>query len=186
MDRIPRTICVYCGSRPGNDPDFREAATRLGSGLARRNLGLVYGGASIGLMGAVAEAVLAGGGEVTGVIPRDLFRDDVIHAGMTRRIMVDGMHQRKEQMADLADGFIAMPGGFGTFEELFEAITWNQLGIQDKPVGMLNVNGYYDSLGIFIEQAIDQGFIRPRHRSLYRIDADPESLLDSLVGRYTG
>ncbi len=175
-----KTICVYCGSRSGNDPDFGKAASLLGSGMARRNMGLVYGGASIGLMGTIAEAVLEGGGQVTGVIPRNLFRNEVIHPGMTQQVMVDGMHQRKEKMADLADGFIAMPGGFGTFEELFEAITWNQLEIQDKPIGILNVNGYYDSLNAFIEQAIDQGFIQPRHRSLYRVDPDPENLLDSL------
>lgn len=181
-----KTICVYCGSKTGNDPDFRRSATLLGKRMARQGIGLVYGGANIGLMGTIADAVLQDGGEVIGIIPRDLFREEVIHPEITQQIMVDNMHQRKEKMAALADGFIAMPGGFGTFEELFEAITWNQLGIQNKPVGMLNVNGYYDSLSVFIDHAVDQGFIHPRHRSLYMIEHDPEKLIDELMSEYTG
>ena len=135
-------LCVFCGSKPGNSDAFRHAATALGMEMARRGIDLVYGGASVGLMGQIANTVLGHGGHATGVIPRGLFDEEVAHTGLTRLITVDSMHQRKDRMASLSDGFVAMPGGFGTFEELFEAITWSQIQIHTKPIGLLNVDGY--------------------------------------------
>ena len=176
-------ICVYCGSKPGNDPAFIDAAKALGHSMAGRGIGLVYGGANIGLMGEVANAALDNGGEVIGVIPSGLFENELAHPGLSKLINVDNMHQRKEKMAALADGFIALPGGFGTFEELLEVITWSQLKIHHKPTGMLSVNGYYDQLSAFIGHAAEQGFIKPSHQSLYFIERNPEVLLDLLVER---
>ena len=175
-----KRICVYCGSKPGADPVFVDGARALAAAMTERGIGLVYGGASIGLMGAVADAVLEGGCEAFGVIPGALFDNEVAHKGLTELITVDSMHQRKEKMASMADGFIALPGGFGTFEELFEAITWCQLRIHTKPVGLLNVNGYYHQLGKFIDHAVNQGFVKPAHRSLYDIDSDPVRLLHKM------
>ena len=175
-----KRICVYCGSKPGNDPAFLNAADRLGREIAKRNIELVYGGANIGLMGRIADAVLDCGGKVTGVIPADLFQDQVTHTGLSELISVSSMHQRKKKMADLADGFIALPGGFGTFEELFEAITWSQLEIHIKPIGVLNINDYYTLLDQFISHSVSSGFIKPKHRSLYCINEDPGTLLETL------
>jgi hypothetical protein len=173
-----KRICVYCGSSPGRNPAFRKAAERLGSVLVQRGLGLVYGGASVGIMGAVADAVLARGGEVIGVIPKALDEKEITHPGLTEQHVVGSMHERKALMAELSDGFLALPGGWGTFEEIFEALTWAQLGIHRKPCGLLNESGYYDHLGAFLEHAIEQAFVRPEYRSMLMISADPEDLLD--------
>lgn len=171
-------VCVYCGSSPGRDPRFAEAAVRLGEILVDRGLGLVYGGASVGIMGTVANAVLAGGGEAIGVIPHALDEKEITHPGLSEQHVVGSMHERKALMAELSDGFIALPGGWGTFEEIFEALTWAQLGIHSKPCGLLNVNGYYDHLGAFLEHAIEQQFVKAEYRAMLMISADPSDLLD--------
>jgi uncharacterized protein (TIGR00730 family) len=173
-------ICVYCGSKPGTRKEYLESAENLAHALLARGIGLVYGGASIGLMGKVADTMIENGGEAIGVIPDSLFDNEIAHSGLTELITVENMHQRKECMASLADGFVALPGGFGTMEEVFEAITWCQLKIHVKPVGLLNVCGYYDLLSEFIHYAVDQEFIRPRHRNLYTMHHDPDSLLDTM------
>ena len=153
--------------------------------MTDRNIGLVYGGGSIGLMGQIADSVLENNGEAIGVIPAALFKDEVAHRGLTKLITRANMHQRKAKMARLADGFIALPGGFGTLEEFFEAITWSQLKIHSKPkpIGLLNVAGYYDQLHDFICHAVSQGFIKPKHQTLYRVHSDPDTLLDMMVER---
>jgi len=175
-----RRICVYCGSKSGSRPSFTEAAQGLGRLLAGRGIGLVYGGASVGLMGTVADAVLAGGGEVIGVIPGDLFDDEVAHEGLTQLHVVTSMHERKALMSQLADAFIALPGGFGTIEEVVEAVTWTQLGIHAKPVALLDVDGYYEHLVAFLDRAVDDGLLRPGARRLLACDHDPARLLDAL------
>jgi uncharacterized protein (TIGR00730 family) len=157
---------VFCGSNVGSDPSFVDAAVRLGAAMAAREIDLVYGGGNVGLMGVVADAVLAGGGEVIGVMPDFLVRAEIAHAGLTRLIEVDSMHARKAQMADLADGFIALPGGYGTLDELAEALTWTQLGLQAKPVVLLDVAGFWAPLLSFFDAAVDRGFVRPAHRML--------------------
>lgn len=154
-------ICVYCGSSDGGRPRYRHAAQALGRALATRGLGVVYGGASVGTMGALADAALAAGGEVYGVIPTVLCDRELAHGGLTRLYTVATMHERKAMMNELADGFIALPGGFGTFEELFETVTWVQLGIHDKPIGVLNLDGYYDRLLAFLDHSVGEGFTRP-------------------------
>lgn len=174
-------ICVYCGSSDGNDPAFRQAATELGARLADSGIGIVYGGASIGLMGALADAALARGGEVIGVIPETLMEAEVGHHGLSERHIVTSMHERKALMASKADGFIAMPGGLGTLEELFEMLTWGQLGFHNKPLVALNTAGYYDALLDFLDQAVGSGFIRPAYRALLQAADTPSeavSLLD--------
>jgi uncharacterized protein (TIGR00730 family) len=176
-----KRICVYCGSSPGNQPIYREMAEAMGGLLARRGIGLVYGGGNVGLMGIVADAALAGGGEVIGVIPGALADREVAHAGVTDLRVVDSMHTRKALMAELSDAFIAMPGGVGTFEEFFEAVTWTQLGVHRKPCGLLNVGGFYTPLAAFIDQAVTEGFIKPIHRAMIVVDDDPERLLNSLA-----
>ena len=175
-----KRICVFCGSSIGNQPAYREAAVILGGLLATRGIGLVYGGGNVGLMGVIADAVLAGGGKVTGVIPRSLAEREIAHTGVTDLRVVDTMHARKALMADLADAFIAMPGGVGTFEEFFEAVTWTQLGVHRKPCGLLNAGGFYSPLAAFIDQAVSEGFIKPVHRASIVVDDNPERLLDSL------
>ena len=175
-----KRICVYCGSKPGSRPEYLESAKNLGHALLARNIGLVYGGASVGLMGKIAAAMIENGGETIGVIPQSLFDNEIVHPGLTELITVENMHQRKETMASLADGFIALPGGFGTLEEVFEAITWSQLKIHIKPIGLLNVCGYYDPLSAFIDHAVAQEFIKPKHQSLYTIHDDPDNLLDEM------
>ena len=176
-------ICVFCGSKTGNSPLFLEAATELGRFLAERGLDLVYGGASIGLMGAVADSVMAGGGRVIGVIPEAMASKEVAHEGLTEMHVVSSMHERKSMMARLADAFVALPGGFGSFEELLEMITWAQLGIHRKPVGILNVSGYYDPLIQLFENAIEAGFIKPKNRQLFVIDQEADRLLQTLLAQ---
>ncbi len=180
-----KRICVYCGSKAGNQPEYRDAARSLARAMTGRNIGLVYGGGNIGLMGQIADSVLANNGEAIGVIPKALFRDEVAHRGLTELITMDDMHQRKAKMASLADGFIALPGGFGTLEEFFEAITWSQLKIhsKSKPVGLLNVAGYYDRLHDFLCHTVSQGFIKPEHQALYTVHSDPDTLLDRMEER---
>ena len=175
-----RSLCVYCGSSPGNDTRYVEQARELGSLLAAQGIQLVYGGAKIGVMGAVADAALAAGGKVVGVIPHALTDKEVAHDGLTEMHVVDSMHQRKAMMADLSDGFIALPGGIGTFEELFEIWTWGQLGIHAKPCGLLNVAGYYDLLVAFLDQSAEAGFIRPRHRQMLLTADTVEGLLSAM------
>lgn len=171
-------ICVFCGSSPGNGERYAERAAALGELLAERGIGVVYGGAKVGTMGVLADAALGGGGEVIGVIPEDLVRVEVGHTGLTELHIVADMHQRKAKMAELADGFLALPGGAGTLEELFEVWTWAQLGIHTKPIGLLDVGGYYKPLCEFIEHMVGEGFLRPQHRDLLNIDADPVALLE--------
>lgn len=176
-----KRICIYCGSSIGNQAIYREMAEAMGALLARRGIGLVYGGGNVGLMGVVADAALAGGGEVIGVIPRSLAEREIAHAGVADLRVVDSMHTRKALMAELSDAFIAMPGGVGTFEEFFEAVTWTQLGVHRKPCGLLNVGGFYAPLAAFIDQAATEGFIKPIHRAMIVVDDDPERLVDSLM-----
>ncbi len=176
-------ICVYCGSRAGTDPAYGDAARALGRCLAERGVGLVYGGASVGLMGVIADAVLDAGGEVVGVIPQLLVDKEVAHPGVSQLHVVDGMHARKALMAEFSDGFIAMPGGLGTLEELFEMLTWGQLGMHNKPCGALSVDGYYAPLVQFLDQAVSAGFVRPEHRRLLTVESEPDSLLDALERR---
>ena len=176
-----KRVCVYCGSSTGNQPIYREMAETMGGLLARRGIGLVYGGGNVGLMGVIADAALAGGGEVIGVIPRSLADREIAHDGVTDLRVVESMHTRKALMADLSDAFIAMPGGVGTFEEFFEAVTWTQLGLHRKPCGLLNVGGFYSPLAAFIDQAVTEGFIKPIHRAAIVVDDNPERLLNSLA-----
>lgn len=173
-------VCVFCGSSPGLQTDYLLAAEELGRILVERGIGLVYGGASVGLMGRLAETVFAGGGEVIGVIPEALVRKEVAHLVIPDLRIVDSMHERKASMADLADGFIAMPGGLGTVEELLEVVTWGQLGIHEKPCGILNVRGYFDTLVSFLDHAVDHLFIKAEHRDLVLVAKDPVPLLDLL------
>ncbi|MFB6171396.1 MAG: TIGR00730 family Rossman fold protein [Haloarculaceae archaeon] len=169
-------ICVYCGSNVGADPAYAAAARELGRVLASRDIGVVYGGASVGLMGALADAALAGGGEVIGVIPEALDEREVAHRGVDLRV-VGSMHERKETFVDLADGFVALPGGLGTLEELFEILTWAQLGIHRDPCGLLDVAGYYEGIVDFLDHAVEEGFVHPDHRDLLYVAEDPETLL---------
>lgn len=173
-----KMICVYCGSNPGRLPEYREAARLLGYEMAARGLGLVYGGASIGVMGAVADAMLERAGKVIGVIPVSLATREVSHKGLDELIVVDSMHERKAKMAELSDGFIALPGGWGTIEEIFEMLTWAQLGFHEKPCGLLNVAAYYDHLFAFLEYAIDQRFVKEEYRPMIMMDRAPAALLD--------
>ena len=173
-----KNICVYCGSNPGRLPEYRDAARLLGYEMAGRGLGLVYGGASIGVMGAVADAVLECGGQAVGVIPYSLATKEVSHDGLDELIVVDSMHERKAKMAELSDGFIALPGGWGTIEEIFEMLTWAQLGFHEKPCGLLNVAAYYDQLFAFLENAIEQQFVKEEYRPMIIMDEAPAVLLD--------
>ena len=173
-----KTVCVYCGSNPGRLSQYRQAARLLGHELARRDLGLVYGGASVGVMGAVADAVLEHGGKAIGVIPYALATKEVSHNSLDELIVVDSMHERKARMAELSDGFIALPGGWGTIEEIFEMLTWAQLGFHEKPCGLLNIASYYDPLFAFLENAIDQQFVKEEYRPMIMMDEMPGSLLD--------
>ncbi len=176
-----KRVCVFCGSSPGGRPEYVEAARTLGRALARRGLGLVYGGAKVGVMGAVARAVLEEGGRVTGVIPKHLVREEVAFTGLDDLRVVGSMHERKALMAELAGGFVALPGGLGTIEEFFEVLTWAQLGLHRKPCGLLNVCGYYTPLVHFVDHAVEQAFIDPRNRSLILLEDEPEALLDRLT-----
>lgn len=174
-------VCVYCGSNPGRGEEYRALARAMGAAIAARGLGLVYGGASVGLMGELADAALAGGAEVTGVIPGVVSEREIAHSGLTELVPVTSMHERKTLMAERADAFVAMPGGLGTLEELFEILTWAQLGIHDKPVGLLNGLGYYDRLIAFLDHCLAEELVRPQHRALLKVARDPETLLDQLA-----
>ena len=171
-------ICVFCGASPGRDPAFAAAAGDLAAALVRRGLGLVYGGGAVGLMGELADAVLAAGGRVTGVIPRHLVDREIGHRGLDDLRVVGSMHERKALMAELADGFVALPGGWGTLEELIEVLTWAQLGLHAKPVGLLDVAGYFEPLLAFRDRALAEGFVREHQRDLLLVAASPDALLD--------
>jgi len=175
-----RRLCVFCGSSEGNRPVYRDAARAVGALLARRKIGLVFGGGRVGLMGALADVVLEAGGEAIGVIPKALMDKEVGHRGLTELRVVRSMHERKALMMDLSDGFMALPGGFGTLEEFCEVLTWSQLGLHRKPCGLLNVDDYYGELLAMVERAMSEGFIHPIHRNLLLSDADAERLLDLL------
>lgn len=177
MHRRDKKICVFTGSRHGTLPEYRKAATRLGCVLASRGYGLVYGGGNVGLMTVVADAVLEAGGDVTGVIPDALVSKEVAHGGLSDLRVVGSMHERKALMAELSDGFIAMPGGIGTMEEFFEVLSWTQLGLHDKPCGLLNVCGYYDNLIAFLDRAVKDDFVKPKHRALMIVEPSPEPML---------
>jgi uncharacterized protein (TIGR00730 family) len=182
--RVPRDlqrICVFCGSSSGARPDYTTAATALGSLMAARGIGLVYGGGNVGLMGTVADAVLAGGGEVVGVIPGGLVAREVAHRGLTELRVVDSMHERKQLMHELSDGFVAMPGGLGTLEELFETLTWAQLGIHDKPSALLNVAGYWDGLLTLLDHMVTERLVRPEHRAALLSAGEPEAMLAAMA-----
>ncbi len=176
-----KRICVFCGSSPGARPAYLQAAQRLGELLAERKIGMVFGGGCVGLMGAAADAALAKGGEVIGVIPDSLLRREIGHRGVTKLHVVKSMHQRKALMADLSDAFIALPGGYGTLEEFAEVVTWSQLGIQVKPCGLLNVEGYWDGLLKFLDHAVDEQFVRPENSRIILVATTPESMLERLV-----
>jgi hypothetical protein len=173
-----KRICVFCGSDRGVRPDYADAARRLGRALASRRLALVYGGGRVGLMGEIANSVLDAGGEVVGVIPRSLYEMEVAHTGITDLRVVDSMHERKALMAEVSDGFIALPGGMGTLEELFEVLTWAQLGFHEKPCGLLDVAGYFEHLIAFLDHAVGERFLRAEHRELLLVETCPASLLD--------
>lgn len=174
---VIRRICVFCGSSTGTNPAFAEAAREMGAYLAREGIGLVYGGGAVGLMGIVADAVLAGGGEVVGVIPRALATKEIAHAGLTELHVVASMHERKALMAERSDAFLALPGGFGTLEELFEVVTWAQLGFHPKPCGVLNVAGYYDHLLTFLDHSVAQGLLKPVHREMLLLAGTPNEAI---------
>lgn len=181
-----KRICVFCGSNIGNDPRYRAEAERLGQLLAARGVELVYGGGNVGLMGVIADASLAAGGTVIGVIPEALVGKEVAgrvvdHRALTRMEVVDSMHTRKARMAELSDGFVALPGGFGTFEEFCEVLTWGQLGFHVKPMGLLNVAGFFDPLLAMFDRAVDQGFLRAENRAMALAETDIERLLDAMT-----
>lgn len=175
-----KRICVFCGSNSGSNPQYLQAAENVGEFLAHNQIELVYGGGRVGLMGKIAETVLANGGQVIGIIPEQLAAREVAYAGLTELFVVTSMHERKALMAELSDGFIALPGGFGTFEEFCEIVTWAQLGIHQKPCALLNVAGFYDSLIAMIDYSTSQNFIRPEHRSLVLVDDNIETLYQKM------
>jgi uncharacterized protein (TIGR00730 family) len=175
-------ICIYAGSNPGRDPAYAEAAEGLGRLLAERGIGVVFGGGKVGLMGVVADAALAAGAEVIGVMPRGLVDREIGHNGLTELRVVGSMHERKAQMAELSDGFIALPGGAGTLEELIEIYTWSQLGLHRKPMGVLNVRGYYDGLAALLDHAVHEGFLREQHRAALHVASDAAELLERFDG----
>lgn len=182
MSQRPFSVCVYCGSRPGSQAVYADSAKRLGTELGRRGWRLVYGGGHVGLMGIVADAALAAGAPVLGVIPQRLQAREVGHRGLTELVVVDNMHQRKQRMAEEADAFIALPGGLGTFEELFEVLSWAQLGLLRRPCGILNVSGYFDFLPALLDRAIRQGLVGTAFRDYpVFIEDDPATVLDRLA-----
>ena len=174
-------ICIFCGSSTGTRSIYADAARAMGQALLRRRIGLVYGGGNVGLMGTVADVVMQGGGEVIGVIPEALVTRELAHGDITQLIIVHSMHERKAKMAELSDAFIAMPGGYGTFEEFCEIITWAQLGLHRKPCALLNVDGYYDALLMLFDRAVEEGFLRPTNRRLVIEETDPYRLLEALA-----
>ncbi len=179
-DRTIARLCVFCGTNAGARPEYGVAARQLGELLAAEGIELVYGGASVGIMGELADAVQEHGGHVTGIIPQQLIQKEAAHRGIPDLIVVASMHQRKSQMADLSDGFIALPGGIGTLEGFFEILTWGQLGIHDKPSGILNVAGYFDGLTGFLDHAVREGFLTEAHRAAIMVDSDPRRLLQRM------
>ena len=176
-----RRVCVFCGSSSGRQEAYRSAAVLLGESLVSQGVALVYGGACVGLMGTVADAVLANGGEAIGVIPASLVEKELAHPGLTELHVVETMHQRKATMSELSDGFIALPGGIGTLEEMFEALTWAQLGFHHKPCALLNTEGYYQGLVDFLHSAVTEGFIKQRHLDQLLIDSEPQRLLERMA-----
>jgi uncharacterized protein (TIGR00730 family) len=178
---MAKRLCVFCGSNAGVRPAYAEAAVALGKLLASRGIAIVFGGSHLGLMGAVAQAALNAGGEVTGVIPRALVAKEVADLGLADLRVVASMHERKALMAELADGFIALPGGFGTFEEFCEILTWAQLGFHGKPCGLLNVEGYYDHLLKLFDHAVEEGFVKQQHREMVLCEAEPEALVERVL-----
>jgi uncharacterized protein (TIGR00730 family) len=179
-DRKMNRICVFCGTNTGSRAEYGAATRELGRILAEQEIELVYGGASVGIMGELADAVHEHGGHVTGIIPQQLMQKEAAHTGIPNLIVVASMHQRKSQMADMSDGFIALPGGIGTLEGFFEILTWGQLGIHAKPSGILNVAGYFDELIRFLDHAVTEGFLTEAHRNAIMMDADPRSLLERM------
>ena len=178
-----KSICVFCGSATGSRPEYAAAARRLGEAVARRGMELVYGAGHVGLMGVVADAALAAGGRVVGVIPRSLVDRELAHRGLSELYVVDSMHARKALMAERADAFLALPGGYGTLDELFEILTWAQLGIHSKPVGLANVAGYFDPLLAWIDGAVEGGLLRERYRTMLLVGSDVEELLGRVADR---
>ena len=177
-----KSVCVYCGSNEGRLPVYAEAARSLGSALVERGLGLVYGGASVGIMGVLADTVLSLGGRVTGVMPESIVRKEVAHRGLTELHVTSSMHERKMLMADLSDAFVALPGGIGTLEEIFEVWTWTQLGFHAKPCGFLNVAGYYDGLIAFLDHTVAERFVKEANRAMLIVSDAPSDLLDRFEG----
>jgi uncharacterized protein (TIGR00730 family) len=176
-----KRICVFCGSRSGVSPAYEEGARQLGRVLVEANVTLVYGGGRVGLMGVLADTVLDSGGEAIGVIPKALVRREVAHAGLSDLRVVGSMHERKAMMSELSEGFVALPGGIGTLEEVFEVLSWAQLGVHGKPCGLLNVEGYYDPLLAFLDRVVAQGFLGEEHRSMVIVQAEPEALLEAFA-----
>jgi uncharacterized protein (TIGR00730 family) len=179
-DHTLNKICVFCGTNTGSRPDYGAAARELGQILAQQEIELVYGGASVGIMGELADSVQEHGGHVTGIIPQQLMEKEAAHTGIRNLIVVASMHQRKSQMADMSDGFVALPGGIGTLEGFFEILTWGQLGIHSKPSGILNVAGYFDELTRFLDHAVQEGFLTEEHRDAIIMESDPRRLLERM------
>ena len=176
-----KSICVFCGSKPGKSGLYENAAVELGFAMAEKNIQLIYGGGGIGLMGIIADAIMKTGGTVVGVIPRFLSERELGHSNISELILVESMHLRKQKMAELADGFIALPGGFGTLEELCEILTWRQLQLVTKPIGILNVNGFYDHLEKQLSHMVQEGFLEEEHKRLLIIENDPQKLINKLL-----
>lgn len=175
-----KSVCVFCGSNPGNHPAYADAANALGAAIAKRGATLIYGGAEVGLMGITADAALAAGGEVIGILPEALMKKEIGHKGLTRLESVGSMHERKARMAELSDGFVNLPGGTGTLEEMFEVWTWGQLGFHAKPIAVLNVRGFYDPLMTFLDHQRDEGFVKPQLRDTLLSAEEPDALLDAM------
>lgn len=173
-----KNLCVYCGSNMGRSPDYIDQAQQFAQELVKRDIGLVYGGSSVGIMGVMADAVLAAGGRAIGILPDLLLKKELAHRNLTELHIVSSMHERKAMMIEKADGFVALPGGAGTLEEIFETWTWAQLGMHQKPCGLLNIAGYYDALGQFLDHTVEEEFIGPQHRTMLIIENDPTVLLD--------
>jgi uncharacterized protein (TIGR00730 family) len=182
---VIRSLCVYCGSNFGADPAFAEGARELARRLAEREIRIVYGGSANGLMGLLADTALAAGGTVTGIIPQALVDHEIAHRGLSDLRVVGSMHERKALMAELSDGFVALPGGIGTLEELIEVYTWSQLGLHAKPLGVLNVSGYYDGLAAFLDHAVASGFLRAEHRAVLAVEPDVDTLLERMESAVT-
>ncbi|QBG57934.1 Rossman fold protein [Bacillus amyloliquefaciens] len=179
-----KTICVFAGSNPGVNEEYKRKAAELGEYMAEQGIGLVYGGSRVGLMGTVADALMAGGGKAVGVMPSGLFSGEIVHQNLTELIEVSGMHERKAKMSELADGYIAIPGGFGTYEELFEVLCWTQIGIHQKPIGLYNVNGYFEPLINMVKYSIKEGFSNESHLQLIHTSSRPDELIEQM-NQYT-